>query len=253
MSVTVPWKASGDSPVDGVAAKLDDVRDSLSKEAERLAKIADSYTRDARRQAADIGDEASLQAKRIVRDTGGDASKAANEQMTRANSWMNDLIKGAASLGTAIALSGRKTAQDLGDNAQSVAKDLRRVRITTEPQKTGPDFMPGISLLAGFGAGIALMYFLDPERGRARRNLLRDKLMSWSRKATDTARGTAKDLSNRTQGAIAETNRQLKGQMMSSDVDPTSETQTWRTSTSDTSDYTTSGWPEESQPEEISG
>ena len=95
-------------------------------------------------------------------------------------------------------MAGRKTADDLSASAQSVAKDLRNVRITTEPKKTGPDFMPGITLLAGFGAGIALMYFLDPERGRARRNLLRDKLMSWTRQASsDGQRHRARPLEPR--------------------------------------------------------
>jgi hypothetical protein len=144
----------------------------------------------------------------------------------------------------------RKTAQDVGDNAQSVAKDLgqnaqslakdlRNVRITTEPKKTGPDFAPGVTLLAGFGAGIALMYFLDPERGRARRNLLRDKLMSWSRKASETASGTVRDLSNRAQGAASEANAQLRGQM-ASNADPSSETQSWPSADLDGS--TTDTW-----------
>ena len=119
----------------------------------------------------------------------------------------------------------------------------------TEPKQTGPDFTPGITLLAGFGAGIALMYYLDPEHGKARRNLLRDKVMSWSRKAAVTARGTAVDVSNRAQGAIHETSSQIKGQMMAPEADPTSETQTWRTSGGDGGEYANSSWPE-SLPEE---
>ena len=47
MSVTMPWKASGDTPVNGVASKLDEVRQSLGKEAERLSEMAAGYTRDA--------------------------------------------------------------------------------------------------------------------------------------------------------------------------------------------------------------
>jgi len=238
MSVTVPWKASGDSPVNGVAAKIDEVRQSLSKEAERLAQMADDYSQQTRSNATDLADDASAQAK-----------KAASEQVTRASGWANDLIKAAAGLGTALALSSRKTAQDLGDTAQVKAKDLRNLRLTTEPKQTGPDFTPGITLLAGFGAGIALMYYLDPEHGKARRNLLRDKVMSWSRKAAVTARGTAVDVSNRAQGVIHETSSQIKGQMMAPEADPTSETQTWRTSGGDGGEYANSSWPE-SLPEE---
>jgi hypothetical protein len=237
--VTVPWKASGGSPVNGVAAKIDEVRQSLSKEAERLAQMADDYSQQARENAAVVAQDASDQAK-----------VAANVQMTRASGWANDLIKAAASLGTAIALSGRKTAQDLGDTAQVKAKDLRNLRITTDPKKTGPDFTPGITLLAGFGVGIALMYYLDPEHGKARRNLLRDKVMSWSRKAALTAKGTAIDMGNRAQGAIQETRSQIKGQMIAeAETDPNLETQTWRSAGGDGGEYANSSWPEQ-QPEE---
>jgi hypothetical protein len=241
MTVTLPWKASGDSRVNGVAEKIDEVRKSLSKEAERLADMADEYTQHARADAVDAVDDASGQVK-----------QTANEQVTRANGWANDLIKAAAGLGTAIALGGRKTAQDLGDSAQEKAKDLRNLRLTTEPKKSGPDFMPGITLLAGFGAGIALMYYLDPEHGKARRNLLRDKVMSWSRKAAVTARGTAIDMGNRAQGAIEETRSQIKGQMMSPHTDPNSETQTWRAAGGDGGEYANSSWPESLPEESIS-
>jgi len=103
--------------------------------------------------------------------------------MKHANSSLSELIKASASVGTALALSGRKSARMASLNRLAVARDLRHVRLTTQPKQTKPDFMPGISLLAGFGAGLALMYFLDPERGRARRNILRDKLTVWTRRA----------------------------------------------------------------------
>jgi len=239
MSVTMPWQASRDAPVNGVADKLDEVRRNLSKEAEHLAEMAADYTHQAQAHAADVADDATTQASKLARSASDQASAAASEHAANAGSWFNQLIKAGAALGTAIALSGRKSAQDLGDDAQTVAKDvggnaqtlakeLRKVRITTEPKKTGPDFAPGITLLAGFGAGIALMYFLDPERGRARRNMLRDKVASFARKASETASGTARDLSNRAQGAAHETGSQLRGQM-SSDVDPSADTQSWRT------------------------
>lgn len=64
-------------------------------------------------------------------------------------------------------------------------------------------------LLVGVGLGAALMYLLDPERGRRRRALLRDKLVSASNKTADVASKTARDLRNRTQGLIAETGSAL--------------------------------------------
>jgi hypothetical protein len=232
MSVTMPWKASRDTPVNGVADKLDEVRRNLSRQAEDLADMAADYTRQAGAHAADVaGDTANVVAN-TARDAGSVASEVANEHASNASSWINDLLKAVAALGAALAMSGRKTAQDLGDNAQLVAKDvgqnaqalakdLRNVRITTERKKTGPDFAPGITLLAGFGAGIALMYFFDPERGRARRDLLRDKIMAGTQRAT---------------ASFQEMSTQMRGQM-ATDVDVDSDTQSWRPGYGDGGEY----------------
>jgi hypothetical protein len=227
MNVTTRWKAQTDTPVDGVSSKIDEVRQSLSKEAEHLAQIAASYGRDAKAHVSDIADDASKQASRIAGAASEKAQTVADDPVGHANTWVSDLLKAAAGLGAALALSGRKTADDVSASAKTTARDLSKLRLTTEPKKTSPDFMPGITLLAGFGAGIALMWFLDPERGRARRNMLRDKLTSWTRQASKTASGTAKDLSNRAQGAMYETRTKMQGQMSSGD--DMSETQTWET------------------------
>ena len=56
------------------------------------------------------------------------------------------------------------------------------------------------ALLTGLGIGAALMYVLDPERGKRRRALVRDKAVSL---ANQTGRAVAKksrDLSNRAKG-----------------------------------------------------
>ena len=230
MTLTMPWKASSDTSVNGAASKFDDVKRTLSREAEHLADIAAQYTHDAGAHAADIADDASKQASKVAKDATKKAQSVAKDPAGHAGGLASDVMKAAASLGTALALSSRKTADDLSESAQSVAKDLRNVRVTTEPKKTGPDFMPGITLLAGFGVGIALMFFADPERGRARRNLLRDKLMSWTRKASATASGTARDLSNRAQGAVIETRKQVQG-AQTRDVDVTADTQAWSAET----------------------
>jgi hypothetical protein len=229
MTLTMPWKASSDTPVNGVASKIDDVKRTLSREAERLADITAQYTQDAGAHAADIADDASKQASKVAKNATKKAQAVASDPAADARGLASDVMKAAASLGTALALGSRKTADDLSESAQSVAKDLRNVRITTEPKKTGPDFMPGITLLAGFGAGIALMFFLDPERGRGRRNLLRDKLMSWTRQASATASGTARDLSNRAQGTVIETRKQFSDR--SQEVDVTADTQAWSAET----------------------
>jgi hypothetical protein len=57
--------------------------------------------------------------------------------------------------------------------------------------------------LTGLGIGIGLMYFLDPERGRRRRALLRDKLAHSAHLSMGAMGATGRDLTHRTTGAVA--------------------------------------------------
>ncbi|HJS52299.1 MAG TPA: SRPBCC family protein [Pyrinomonadaceae bacterium] len=59
--------------------------------------------------------------------------------------------------------------------------------------------------LAGFASGAATMYFLDPGRGARRRAGVKDKVTGTASHLPDALRKTAKDVSNRAQGAWAET------------------------------------------------
>jgi hypothetical protein len=61
-----------------------------------------------------------------------------------------------------------------------------------------------IRALGVLGIGAAVMYFLDPESGRRRRALLRDKLAHYRKEGRGYAKGTAKDLRNRAHGLVAE-------------------------------------------------
>lgn len=70
-----------------------------------------------------------------------------------------------------------------------------------------------LALLAGIGLGAALMYLLDPERGRTRRALLRDKVVSLSNQTGDALGKTARDLRNRAQGVIAEAGSAINSQL----------------------------------------
>ena len=64
-------------------------------------------------------------------------------------------------------------------------------------------------LLTGVTLGAGLMYLFDPERGRRRRALLRDKAVSLSSQTGDALGRTARDLSNRATGVAAEASRAL--------------------------------------------
>lgn len=56
---------------------------------------------------------------------------------------------------------------------------------------------------AGLGLGTAAMFLLDPDRGKRRRALVRDKFALATRKTGECMQVTARDLSNRTRGTIA--------------------------------------------------
>jgi Putative phospholipid-binding domain. len=60
-----------------------------------------------------------------------------------------------------------------------------------------------MSTLIMLGIGAALMYFFDPDSGRRRRALLRDKGTSMVKKSKDAVSATAKNLSNRASGLVA--------------------------------------------------
>ncbi len=61
-----------------------------------------------------------------------------------------------------------------------------------------------LALLSGVGAGAALMYFMDPDRGNRRRALVRDKMVKLNRQTQDAVGGRVKDMSNRAKGMLHE-------------------------------------------------
>lgn len=71
--------------------------------------------------------------------------------------------------------------------------------------------------VATLAAGAAVMYYLDPEMGRRRRALLRDKLQSGQRSAAHYARAQAKRAGDQMRGVLAETRSQLDGEAPTSD------------------------------------
>lgn len=80
-----------------------------------------------------------------------------------------------------------------------------------------------IRILGALGIGALAMYFFDPEQGRRRRALLRDKAMHYNKEAREYAEATYKDLRNRAEGVVAETRglveRRLGKRQQGSQVD----------------------------------
>jgi uncharacterized membrane protein len=62
----------------------------------------------------------------------------------------------------------------------------------------------GLALTSAAGVGAGLMYLFDPDRGKRRRALLRNKAIHLKMIASDTAGKTRRDVRNHLRGAVAE-------------------------------------------------
>ena len=58
-------------------------------------------------------------------------------------------------------------------------------------------------MMTGIGIGIGLMYFLDPDRGRRRRALVRDKITSTVHSTANAIGTTRRDVAHRASGVVA--------------------------------------------------
>src|SRR5678816_4408767 len=85
------------------------------------------------------------------------------------------------------------------------------VTITTRQRRMPP--LSRVLLGALIGAGV--MYLLDPDRGRRRRAVLRDQLVSAGHRTSDAVGATSRDVTNRARGVVAE----LRGRLRREHVD----------------------------------
>jgi len=67
-----------------------------------------------------------------------------------------------------------------------------------------------LTLLGGLGLGAGLMYLLDPDDGRRRRALARDKAVHGLKVGGKALRKTSADLGNRTRGLVADARSRLR-------------------------------------------
>jgi hypothetical protein len=74
------------------------------------------------------------------------------------------------------------------------------------------------ALVGGLGLGAALMYLFDPDRGRRRRALIRDKAEGAANKASDYAGKMSRDLRNRANGMVAEATSIFRHEEVTDDV-----------------------------------
>ena len=73
------------------------------------------------------------------------------------------------------------------------------------------------SFLLGLATGLVIgglaMFIFDPQQGRRRRALARDKMVHYGHEVGDFAAGTAKDLRNRAYGLAKETEGLVREQV----------------------------------------
>lgn len=72
--------------------------------------------------------------------------------------------------------------------------------------------------VVGALVGAGFMYLLDPERGKRRRALIRDKAVRFRHDTTDALNATVKDVRNRSQGLVARARRTFVSQKVSDDT-----------------------------------
>jgi hypothetical protein len=75
-----------------------------------------------------------------------------------------------------------------------------------------------LSFLAGAAIGAGLMFLLDPDRGRRRRALARDRILSAGRHAGEDVGAKARHLRNRARGLVAGARSRMQADAEDDDV-----------------------------------
>ena len=151
------------------------------------------------------------EARRAASDGADTLSSAATDFGHEAIKLSRDAVKlgrEAARRGLILATSGEKALRRASTDAQATIEDLRSYEIVRK--RRGPDWRPGLALIAGASAGLAAMYLLDPEQGRRRRVELMDQVHKYSRISSEWLDSTMRDLRNRSEGLAIEARKAMQ-------------------------------------------
>lgn len=74
------------------------------------------------------------------------------------------------------------------------------------------------NLVRGMAIGAGLMYLLDPDRGRRRRAMVKDQVVSSWHDLDDAMDTAGRDLKNRARGVLAETRSRIRGEEVEDEV-----------------------------------
>lgn len=176
----------GKSAEHAVAATTDAVSSHLHRAVDAARDAAEKvtqYAEDAVDQIADRIQPTVNEANRQARIASGRAQAITDDWTGRANS---------------IYANAKKTA-------------MRRAGVQeSHPVESFLGHTVGTVGVAAIGAGV--MYFLDPAKGRARRDWAADKAFSWTRRAGKSARGYGRHLGNQLQGAAHDLKQSVPSQ-----------------------------------------
>ncbi|HWE94427.1 MAG TPA: YtxH domain-containing protein [Tepidisphaeraceae bacterium] len=142
-------------------------------------------------------------ARDSVMDYGHSAADEAEDQASGIRSWGKRLFGRAGD-----ELSSR--ARRFGKRATKAGSSIRAV-FTGEEEHEGVGAAGVTSTaLACCAVGAGLMYFLDPQRGRARRNVVSEKVGHFTRSTGQSMRATGQHLANRVRGTAYKASRKAQ-------------------------------------------
>ena len=179
-----------------------------SDSAHSVANMISQYARDL---ASRVGEQVSDTADSLS-DSADEAVGAVRSAREKAKARIADVVDSATSYGRGVVKGASKRAHAAQDDWADRASSLlgraraagRRAAGIPEPRPVARVAGVTVGSLGVLAVGAALMYFLDPARGRSRRALVRDKVYSVTRTSGDKVRRYGHHLGNKAQGYAAQ-------------------------------------------------
>jgi hypothetical protein len=144
-------------------------------------------------------------AMEVAREKGQSASEALAEKLADLGSagaeTAGHLFDRANETGHRIGKTSRRYTDSARESIGSPRSWLGREEQRSYVPSTGSALGAVACLAAGFG----LMYLMDPQQGRRRRHVARDKTMKWLREIGDMSRRTGRHWANKSRGYAHET------------------------------------------------
>jgi hypothetical protein len=173
---------------------------------QRRAEAAETAARAAESTGAALG-----AAYEVAREKGQTLGHRLGEYGTAgaeaASAYSARMAERAGETGRSLGKSSRYYTQQARENIGSPRSWLGQEEKRSYVPSTGST----VSAVACLAAGFGLMYLMDPEQGRRRRAIARDKTFKWLREVGDMSRKTGRHLANKSKGYAHETMSTARG------------------------------------------